>query len=98
MRESVCTDHHYLLEAYRHFTPEYSALWRPLVNASLYGLGARFARVEALTPGAVAFGVYALVVGVYLALPLLRAIWAQSRSALAAWTPRLARVWAELRF
>ncbi len=95
---AVCTDHHYLLEAYCHFTPEYSALWRPLVNASLYGLGARFARVEALTPGAVAFGLYALAVGVYLALPLLRAIWAQSRSALAAWTPRLVRVWAELRF
>ena len=95
---TVCTNHHYLLEAYCHFAPDYSALWRPLVNLYLFGLGPRFARVEALSPGTVMFGVYALLVGVYLALPLMRVIWAQSRAGIAAWAPRFAAVGAELRF
>ena len=95
---TVCTNNHYLLEAYCHFTPDFSALWRPLVNVYLYGLGPRFASVEALTPGSVAFGAYALLVGVYLSLPLLRAIWAQARTLLAAWAPQVAAALAELRF
>ena len=95
---SLCTDHHYLLEAYCHFTPDYSALWRPLVNLYLVGLGPRFASIYALTPGAVAFGVYALLVGVYLSLPLLGAIWAQLRAALGAWASRIAAMRTDLRF
>ncbi|HEY7850109.1 MAG TPA: hypothetical protein VIC27_08595, partial [Ktedonobacterales bacterium] len=95
---SLCTDHHYLLESYCHFSPDFSALWRPLVNVYLLGLGSHFASVEALTPGAVAFGFYTSLVGVYLALPLLRAIWGQSRELVAAWAPRLASARRELRF
>lgn len=95
---SLCTDHHYLLEAYCHFTPDFSALWRPLVNLYLVGLGPRFASIYALTPATVAFGVYALLVGVYLSLPLVRAIWTQSCVVLATWAPRLALFRSELRF
>ena len=95
---SLCTDHDYLLEAYCHFTPDYSVLWRPLVNLYLVGLGPRFASIYALTPATVAFGVYALLVGGYLSLPLVRAIWSQSRTALGAWAPRLAALRTELRF
>ncbi len=94
----VCTNNDYLLEAYCHFTPDYSALWRPLVNAYLFGLGPRFSRVEALTPGAVAFGCYALMVGAYLALPLLRTIATQTRATLASWTPRIADFMSAARF
>ena len=94
----ACTAHHYQLEAYCHFTPDYSPLWRPLVNLYRFGPGPRFAQVEALRPGAVAFGVYALLVGVYLSLPLARAIWSQSRAAMRAWAPRIADTLGALRF
>jgi hypothetical protein len=95
---AVCTDHHYLLEAYCHFSPDFSALWRPLITFYLYGLGPRFVGVYALTPSTVGFGLYALLVGVYLSLPLVRAIWAQARAGLVAWRPRLANGLTALRF
>lgn len=95
---NVCTAHHYLLESYCHFAPDYSALWRPMVNVYLFGLGPRFASVEALTPGSVAFGVYALLVGAYLSLPLLRAIWTQTLMLVREYAPRLALAVSVLRF
>ncbi len=94
---SICVANGYQLEAYCHFTPDYSALWRPLVNVYWYGLGPRFAHVEALTPGSVAFGGYVLLVGVYLSLPLLSAIWRQTRATVGAWASRIIGALGELR-
>ncbi|HEX8998076.1 MAG TPA: hypothetical protein VF812_18765 [Ktedonobacterales bacterium] len=95
---NLCTMNHYLYESYCHYSPDYSALWRPMVNVYLFGLGPRFASVEALTPGSVAFGLYALAVGVYLSLPLLRATWGQTLALGREWAVRLAQARSELRF
>lgn len=93
----LCTVDQYEYESLCHFTPDYSALWRPLVNLYLYGPGAKFASVSGLTPTTVAFGLYALAVGVYLAVPLLRAIWAQGSALARAQAPRLAGLAREFR-
>ncbi len=70
----VCTANFYALEAYCHYTPDYSALWRPLINFYLFGLGPRFAAAEKLQPGSVAYGFFIAGVCAYLSIPLLRAI------------------------
>ncbi len=94
---SACMANNYFLEAYCHFTPDFSALWRPLVNAYKLGLGLRFAQTEQISRRAMAFGVYVLLVSAYLSLPLVRAIWSQSRAALRVWTPRVMGTLAGLR-
>ena len=76
---NICTANFYQLESYCHYSPDYSALWRPLVNFYLFGLGPRFAAVEDLQPGPVAYGAFIAAVSAYLAIPLLRAITQQSR-------------------
>lgn len=94
----ACLANHLQSIAYCDYTPDFSALWRPLVNAHLYGIGPRFMAVEGLTPRTLTYGGFALAIGGYVAAPLVRAIWRQSRDLLAAWAPRLAAVWADLRF
>lgn len=76
---SICTANLYALEAYCHYTPDYSALWRPLINFYLFGLGPRFAVAEDLQPGPVAYGCFIAAVCAYLSIPLLRAITQQIR-------------------
>ncbi|HEX9037344.1 MAG TPA: hypothetical protein VF808_10180 [Ktedonobacterales bacterium] len=85
----VCTAHFYLLESYCHYSPDYSALWRPLVNFYLFGLGPRFIAAEELQPGPVTFGFFILAVAVYLALPLMRTIARQARDLANSQVPRL---------
>ena len=95
---SICTDNNYLLEVYCHFTPDYSALWRPLVNFYVHGPSSRFLAVEGVTLHKLAFGAYALFVGAYLSLPLARTILAQSRAAARAWWPGFVETMTSLRF
>jgi hypothetical protein len=59
------------------FLPSYSALGRPLVNLMLYGPSQRFVALEGLTWQGAIYACICLVVGVYLALPLLGAIGGQ---------------------
>lgn len=94
----ACLANHLQYIAYCDYTPDFSALWRPLVNAHLYGIGPRFMAVEGLTPRSLTYGGFALAIGAYIAAPLVRAIWSQSREALAAWWPHLSATWADLRF
>jgi len=93
----ACLANNWRLGAYCDFTPDYSALWRPLVNADLYGIGPRFMALEGLNARSLTYAGFVLFIGVYVSAPLLRAIWAQTRAALAAWTPRLRAFLAELR-
>jgi hypothetical protein len=80
----VCTANHYLLESYCHYSPDYSALWRPLVNLYLFGPTSRFIAVEQIQTGPAVYGAYIAAVCAYLAIPLLRALWGQARAAIAA--------------
>ncbi len=79
----VCTANHYLFEAYCHYSPDFSVLWRPMISAYMFGIGPRFAAVEHLQPGAVAYGALIVAVSVYLSIPLLQAIIRQTRALLA---------------
>ena len=68
----ACTANQYLFEAYCHYSPDFSVLWRPMVSAYMFGIGPRFAAVEHLQPGAVAYGVFIVAVSAYLSIPLLQ--------------------------
>ena len=94
----VCYNNDMRLLPYCNFTPDFSALWRPLVNAYLYGIGPRFMAMEGLTPRSLTYGGFVLFIGVYIAAPLLRAIWLQTRAELAVWAPRVVDVARGLRF
>lgn len=56
----VCTSNTYALEALCHYTPEFSALWRPFV---VY---------EPLTPGHFVYLAFSVIVCAYVAFPLLQ--------------------------
>jgi hypothetical protein len=56
----VCTSNNFALEAFCHYTPEFSALWRPFV---VY---------EPLTAGHFVYLAFSLIVCAYVALPLLQ--------------------------
>ncbi len=81
---SICTANHYQLEAICHYTPDYSALWRPMINIYLFGFGRRFAAVEQLQRRTVVYGLFIALVSAYLSIPLLRAIARQARERIAA--------------
>jgi hypothetical protein len=95
---NICTMNHYLLESYCHYSPDYSALWRPMMNVYLFGLTPRFAAVEELQPGTLAYGALIALVSLYLAIPLLRTIAGQMRALAARRLPRFAALHAGWRF
>ena len=76
----ACQVNHYQYGALCDFTPEFSALWRPLVNLGLYGPGATFASVESFQPRAILFALCAPLAWLSIAAPLLRAIAGQTRA------------------
>lgn len=94
---TVCTAHNSALLPFCNYTPDFSALLLPFVNAELYGLSPRFMAIEELTPRAIAYGCFVLCVGAYVAAPLILVIWRQSRAALAAWAPQVATFLGDLR-
>ncbi len=75
--------------AYCQYTLEFSALWRPLVNLTLYGPGETFARIEYFLPRATLFLICAPLAGLYIASPLLRAIGGQIRALTTRLWPRV---------
>jgi hypothetical protein len=58
----VCTSNNYALEAFCHYTPEFSALWRPFV---VY---------EPLSPSQIAYMAFSVIACAYVALPLLQRV------------------------
>ncbi|HEU0026516.1 MAG TPA: hypothetical protein VFQ25_05310 [Ktedonobacterales bacterium] len=83
----VCQVNHYQYGAFCDFTLEFSALWRPLINLSLYGPGATFAHVESFQPRAVLLALCAPLAWLSIAAPLLRAIASQMRALVVALWP-----------
>lgn len=78
----ACVANNYRLFPLCDFTPEYSALWRPLANLYLIGFTPRWVAVEIKWPPTLLFAAFTLVAGPYIAWPLLRAIGRQSRAVL----------------
>jgi hypothetical protein len=66
----VCFDNDYAREAYCHYIPEFSVLWRPFVNASQMGLGPAFYLAEKLDPGKLIYAGFTVLIYVYFAIPL----------------------------
>ena len=94
----ACAMNQYQFEAYCQYSPDFSVLWRPLVSAYLFGIGPRFAAVEHLQFGAVAYGVFIVVVSAYLSIPLIRAIARQTLALLASRRALLTSWWRDWRF
>jgi hypothetical protein len=91
----VCLWDDFAREAYCHYIPEFSVLWRPFVNASQMGLGPAFYAAEKLDPGKLIYMGFTALVYLYFAIPLVaKMIWqaitlargyARERLSLAAW-------------
>jgi hypothetical protein len=91
----VCLWDDFAREAYCHYIPEFSVLWRPFVNASKLGLGPAFYAAEKLDPGKLIYMGFTALVYLYFAIPLVvkmigQAIslarrYARERLSLAAW-------------
>jgi hypothetical protein len=91
----VCLYNDFALEAYCHFIPEFSVLWRPFVVAGQVGLGPAFSVAEKLDPGKLIYAGFTALVYLYFATPLLVKIirqaisltrrFARERLSLAAW-------------
>ena len=91
----VCLWNDFAHEAYCHFIPEFSVLWRPFVNASQMGLGPAFYTAENLDQGKLIYAGFTTLVYLYFAVPLVvkmiqQAIpplqsFARERLSLAAW-------------
>ena len=91
----VCLWDDFAREAYCHYIPEFSVLWRPFVNASQMGLGPAFYAAEKLDPGKLIYMGFTALVYLYFAIPLVvkmigQAIslarkYARERLSLAAW-------------
>lgn len=80
----ACVANNYHLFPLCDFTPEYSALWRPLANLYLIGFNPRWVTVEIKWPPTLLFAAFTLFAGPYIAWPLLRAIGRQIRALLPA--------------
>lgn len=91
----VCLWDNFAREAYCHFIPEFSVLWRPFVNLGQMGLGPAFYTAERLDPGKLIYGGFTVLVYLYFAAPLVVRIirqaippaqrFARERLSLAAW-------------
>jgi hypothetical protein len=91
----VCLWDDFAREAYCHYIPEFSVLWRPFVNASQMGLGPAFYTAENLDPGKLIYAGFTVLVYLYFAVPLvvkmIRQVipplqaFARERLSLAAW-------------
>ena len=66
----VCLWDDFAREAYCHYIPEFSVLWRPFVNASQMGLGPAFYAAEKLDPGKLIYMGFTALVYLYFAIPL----------------------------
>lgn len=97
MDMSVCQSTDRALQDLCRFTPDYSALWRPLVNFARYGPSQRFVAVEGLTWQGALYAGICLIVGAYLALPLLGAIRTQLGALRSRWAPTIRERLAALR-
>lgn len=78
----ACVANNYQMFPLCDFTPEYSALWRPLVNLYLLGFTPRWVAIEIKWPPTLLFAAFTLFAGPYIAWPLLRAIREQIRALL----------------
>jgi hypothetical protein len=91
----VCLWDDFAREAYCHYIPEFSVLWRPFVNAGQMGLGSAFYTAEKLDPGKLIYMGFTALVYLYFAVPLVAQMvrqaipparkFARERLSLAAW-------------
>jgi hypothetical protein len=66
----TCVWYDFAREAYCHYIPEFSVLWRPFVNASQMGLGPAFYAAEKLDQGKLIYMGFTALVYLYFAIPL----------------------------
>jgi len=91
----TCLWDNFAREAYCHYIPEFSVLWRPFVIASQLGLGQAFYTAERLDPGKLIYAGFTALVYLYFAAPLVVTMirqatplawrFARERLSLAAW-------------
>jgi hypothetical protein len=91
----TCLWNDFAREAYCHYIPEFSVLWRPFVIAGQLGLGSAFYTAERLDPGKLIYAGFTALVYLYFAVPLVVRIirqaipparmFARERLSLSAW-------------